>query len=93
MRRRLLRAAAAITAAAITAFILVSTTFAATPTPEAGAGDPRSSGEGPGLVGDPLFAIAGVLGVVVIAIVVSLAYIRLTGGPRDTADRTPAGRR
>ena len=56
---------------------------AATPTPAAGAGDPRSSGEGPGLVGNPAFAIVGVLAVVVLAVLLSVAYVRLTGGRRD----------
>ena len=52
---------------------------AASPTPTAGAGgDPRSSGQGPGLVGDPLFAVAVVLAIGVAALVLTLAYVRLT---------------
>jgi hypothetical protein len=85
--------ATAFIAAATAALIFASIVLAATPTPEAGAGDPRSKGEGPGLVGDPLFAILGVIGVVVIAIVVSLAYVRLTGGARDTTKRATTSRR
>jgi hypothetical protein len=55
--------------------------IAASPTPtQVGAGDPRSSGQGPGLVGDPLLAL-----LVVAAIASSRGRharrIRLTGGP------------
>ena len=57
--------------------------LAASPEPSAVVGgDPRSSGEGPGLVGDPLTAI--VLGLV-IGIGTALAtavYVRMTGGRR-----------
>ena len=52
---------------------------AASPTPTAGAGgDPRSSGQGPGLVGDPLFAVVAVVAIGVAALVLTLAYVRLT---------------
>jgi hypothetical protein len=51
---------------------------AATPTPAAEAGDPRSSGQGPGLVGDPLFAILAVVVIGLTAVVVTTAWIRLT---------------
>lgn len=54
---------------------------AASPTPAAG-GDPRSSGQGPGLVGDPLFALLGVVLIGVVAAVATLAYVRLSGGRR-----------
>jgi hypothetical protein len=57
------------------------TTLAASPTPAAG-GDPRSSGQGPGLVGDPAFAVLAVLAIGIGTIAVTLAYIRLTGGRR-----------
>ena len=93
MTRRVRQLATATIAAMTAAFILASIVLAATPTPEAGAGDPRSKGEGPGLVCDPLFAILGVIGVVIIAIVVSLAYVRLTGGARDTTERATTSRR
>jgi hypothetical protein len=86
------RFAAALGVALTAVLIVAATVVAATPTPDTAAGDPRSSGEGPGLVGDPAFAIVGVIGVVVIAVVVSLVYVRLTGGPRDTADRPTTGR-
>lgn len=44
--------------------------------------DTRSAGQGPGLVGDPAYALLGVLGIALVAILVTLAYVRLTG--RDT---------
>jgi hypothetical protein len=54
--------------------------FAASPTPTAGAGgDPRSSGQGPGLVGDPLFAVLAVLAIGLAALVLTIVYVRLTG--------------
>jgi hypothetical protein len=46
-------------------------------TPGAG-GDPRSPGQGPGLVGDPLFAIGAVLVVAVTSVVLTLGYVRMT---------------
>jgi hypothetical protein len=58
---------------------------AASPTPTAGAGgDPRSSGQGPGLVGDPLLAVVAVLVIGVAALVLTIVYVRLTdrGRPR-----------
>ncbi len=61
--------------------VVVGTALAASPTPGAG-GDPRSSGQGPGLVGDPAFAILAVLAIGVGTLAVTLAYIRLTGGRR-----------
>lgn len=48
------------------------------PTPAPAAGDPRSAGQGPGLVGDPLLAIGIVLLLAVVSLAVSLAYVRLT---------------
>jgi hypothetical protein len=53
----------------------------ASPTPAVG-GDPRSSGQGPGLVGDPAFAVLAVLAIGIGTIAITLAYIRLTGGRR-----------
>lgn len=59
------------------------TVAAASPSPTpAGAGDPRSSGEGPGLVGTPLVAIGAVVGLGVVAVLVTLAYVRVSGGRR-----------
>jgi hypothetical protein len=53
--------------------------LAATPSPGTEAGDPRSSGQGPGLVGDPLFAVLAVVVIGITAVLVTLAWIRLTG--------------
>lgn len=62
---------------------VTATALAASPsaTPEIG-GDPRSSGQGPGLVGDPLVAIGLVVAIGLLAVVATLAYVRLTGGRR-----------
>jgi hypothetical protein len=54
-------------------------TVAAEPGTSPGTGgDPRSPGQGPGLVGEPLFAIGVVLLVAVTSVVLTLAYVRLT---------------
>jgi hypothetical protein len=59
------------------------TASAASPAPTAAlGGDPRSSGSGPGLVGDPLFAIGAVVALGVIATVLTLVYVRLTAERR-----------
>lgn len=50
---------------------------AATPTATPGpAGDTRSAGEGPGLVGAPGLAILGVLGLGLGTVLVTLVYVR-----------------
>lgn len=46
-------------------------------TPAAGVGDPRSSGQGPGLVGDPALAIIAVALIAAIAIGATLVYVRV----------------
>jgi hypothetical protein len=62
---------------------LTGTVRAATPDATAAVGgDPRSSGQGPGLVGDPLTAILLVLAIGVAAAVATAIYVRLTGGRR-----------
>ena len=59
--------------------------LAASPSPTAATGgDPRSSGQGPGLVGDPLFAIGVVVGIGLLVLAATLLYVRATGGPRPT---------
>ena len=63
----------------------VALTAAAESSPATG-GDPRSPGQGPGLVGDPLFALGAVLAVATLSLVLTLAYVRLTR-PRDGSDR------
>lgn len=59
-----------------------SLAIAASPSPEIG-GDPRSSGQGPGLVGEPGLAILAVIAIGIGALVVTLAYVRMTGGRRS----------
>ncbi|MER3418128.1 MAG: hypothetical protein C4343_03240 [Chloroflexota bacterium] len=56
---------------------------AATPTPSPPVGDPRSPGQGPGLVGDPLLAVGVVLVVALAAVLVTLVYVRITPEPGD----------
>ena len=66
---------------------VVAPVLAAEPGATAGAGgDPRSPGEGPGLVGDPGFALVVVLLVALLSVVGTLAYVRLTG-PRSGGGR------
>lgn len=56
-----------------------SSVIAAEPAASPGTGgDPRSPGQGPGLVGDPLFAIGVVVLVALTSVVVTFAYVRLT---------------
>jgi hypothetical protein len=77
----LLRRASLVLAAVLAAVPLVlsgaTVALGATPTPPAG-GDPRSPGEGPGLVGDPVLAVALVAAIALASIVGTLVYIRLT---------------
>jgi hypothetical protein len=57
--------------------------LAASPSPSSAiGGDPRSSGQGPGLVGDPLFAIGLMLAIGLGAALLTTLYVRLTGGRR-----------
>ncbi|HEX5013611.1 MAG TPA: hypothetical protein VFV72_05555 [Candidatus Limnocylindrales bacterium] len=67
--------------------VLIPVAYAATPTPAPG-GDPRSSGEGPGLVGEPGIALLIVLGIAIASIVITTLYVRLTGG--SNAAKEPA---
>ena len=58
---------------------LAMTALAASPAPTAGSGgDPRSSGQGPGLVGDPAFALLAVVGIGLASVAVTFLYVRLT---------------
>jgi hypothetical protein len=69
--------------------------FAASPeasTGPGGGGDPRSVGEGPGLVGDPLFALAMVVAIGIAAAGLTALYVRATGGPRARPPGTPPAR-
>lgn len=73
------RAGAAGLAVALTWLALALPVLAASPSPSAGAGgDPRSSGQGPGLVGDPAFALLAVIAIGLGALVLTLVYVRLT---------------
>lgn len=57
----------------------VATALAASPDPTLRpGGDTRTSGGGPGLVGDPLLALFGVLGIAAISVIATLAYVRFT---------------
>ncbi len=54
---------------------------AASPAPTTiSGGDPRSAGEGPGLVGTPVVAVGVVVILGVAAALATLAWVRLTGG-------------
>lgn len=55
--------------------------LAASPTASPGpAGDTRSAGEGPGLVGAPLAAIGLVVVIAVLSVIATLVYVRATAG-------------
>lgn len=80
MRRRSAAASRAVAAGSV-AFAWLSlamTALAASPSPAVVVGDPRSSGQGPGLVGDPGFALLAVLAIGLGSMVATLAYVRLT---------------
>jgi hypothetical protein len=65
---------------------LIETVAAASPEPSvAVGGDPRSNGQGPGLVGTPGLAILGVAAIGVLAVAVTTVYVRLTTPPRGPA--------
>ena len=72
---------------------LVASALAASVEPSvATGGDPRSNGQGPGLVGTPGLAIVGVVMIAIVAIVVTTLYVRLTAPPRDPDQRPLPGR-
>jgi hypothetical protein len=76
----LLVAGLVLLAAAAGAWLLQATgVLAASPSPTpAQGGDPRSPGEGPGLVGDPGFALLAVALIALASIVLTLGWVRLT---------------
>ena len=76
--RRIVAIAGATAIALAVWFCSAALAMAATPTPAGEAGDPRSSGQGPGLVGDPLFAVLAVVVIGLTAVLVTTAWIRLT---------------
>jgi hypothetical protein len=58
---------------------LAVSVLAASPSPDpAVGGDPRSSGQGPGLVGDPAFALLAVVAIGLGTVVATWLYVRLT---------------
>lgn len=69
---------AAATAVALAWLSVAMTTLAASPTPGPVGGDPRSSGQGPGLVGDPAFALLAVVAIGLGSAIATLVYVRLT---------------
>ncbi len=80
---RIRRAVAWVLAAAAAWLSTAAMVLAATPAPSPGAGgDPRSAGQGPGLVGDPAFAVLAVVAIGLGAVVLTLAYVRLTAPRR-----------
>jgi len=59
--------------------VLPGAVAAASPEPtRAPANDPRSSGEGPGLVGQPGLALLAVLAIAALSVALTLAYVRLS---------------
>ena len=63
----------------VMAMAVPGTVLAADPSPTAAAaGDPRSAGQGPGLVGDPLWAIGIVAVIAILTLAVCLVYLRAT---------------
>lgn len=74
----------AVSLAALFIFAIAAPVLAASPSPSGAiGGDPRSSGQGPGLMGDPAFAILAVVAIGVLATLGTLAYVKLTGGRRS----------
>jgi hypothetical protein len=64
--------------------------LAASPEPTLRPGsDTRTTGGGPGLVGDPLLAVLGVAGVAILSVAATLAYVRLTGARRPEPEDRP----
>jgi hypothetical protein len=55
--------------------------LAADPTASPAGGDVRTSPTAPGFVGDPLFAVAGVAAIGLVAVGATLLYVRLTTRP------------
>jgi hypothetical protein len=87
MRRATLTA---IAGAVLLAWLDVAAVLAAQPSPSpVVGGDPRSPGEGPGFVGEPLLAIGGVLAIALLAILATTIWVRLTASRTGSnADRT-----
>lgn len=65
----------------VSLLLAASPVLAADPTASPATGDVRTSSTAPGLVGDPLFALAGVVVIGLIAVGATLLYVRLTSRP------------
>ena len=77
------RIAAILMLLSILMLLLAGPVLGASPTPtDAVGGDPRSPGQGPGLVGDPAAAVLVVVAIGLGAVAITLAYVKLTGGRR-----------
>ena len=77
------RIALALPLASSLVLALAGSILAASPAPtDAVGGDPRSPGQGPGLVGDPLVAVLVVVAIGLGAVALTLLYVKLTGGRR-----------
>jgi hypothetical protein len=73
---------------------LAGVALAASPEASAAAGgDPRSNGQGPGLVGTPGLAILGVATIAILAIVATTVYVRFTTPARDESGMASEGRK
>ena len=72
---------------AVVALPLIALAADPSESPGGEAGDPRSSGQGPGLVGDPGWALAIVLVIGITTLLVTLAYVRLTASREGSGDR------
>jgi hypothetical protein len=77
-RSRIARAAVAAILAGALVLTIAAVALAADPTPSPASGDPRSNGQGPGFVGQPLLAIGIVAAVGLGAVAATLVYVRLT---------------
>lgn len=65
----------------------VASALAASPDPTLRPGtDTRTTGQPPGFVGQPLFALAGVIVVGLLSVAATLAWVRLTGGSRRSGN-------
>lgn len=71
------RAIAALLGAPAALALLAGAALAASPSPSPPGGDVRTNPTAPGVVGDPLFALAGVLVVAAIAVVITLLAVRV----------------
>jgi hypothetical protein len=72
------RAVAALVGATAMAVAVAEAALAASPSPSPPGGDVRTNPTAPGVVGDPLFAILGVIVVAAIAVGITLIAVRAT---------------